>query len=94
MNYNKNDILNYIKKNTKIKKKKINNIINNFFIEIYNYLKNNNIIKIYGLGQFLISKRKGKKWKNPITKKIFYIPSKKIIKFKVSNKLKKEINKI
>ncbi len=93
MNYNKKDILNYIKKKSKIKKKHINIIIDNFFKLIYISLKKNNIVKINGFGKFLTWKKKKYIWINPKTKKKILIKKKKKIKFIISKKLKKNINK-
>ncbi len=91
MNYNKKDIINYINNYTKITKKKINFILNIFFKKIIFYLKKKINIKIKKLGKFIIKNKKNIKWKNPITKKYFIIPKKKIIKFNPSWVIKKNI---
>ncbi len=93
MNYNKNDIINYIYKKKIINKKKINIIIKLFFKKIIYFLKKKYIIKIKNFGKFFLKKIKKKIWINPNKKNKNYIPSKKIIRFKYSKKFKKKINK-
>ncbi len=94
MNYNKKDIINYIKKKTKINIKNISLIINFFLKIIILYTKKNKIIKIKNFGKFFTKKTKIKKWTNPINKKIYTIYSKKILKFKTSTIFKKKINQL
>ncbi len=93
INYNKNDIINYIKKKRNISKKKISIVINMFFKNILYFLKKKYIIKIKNFGKFFLKKIKKKIWFNPKNKKKYKIPSKKIIRFKSSNKFKNKINK-
>ncbi len=94
INYNKNDIINYIKKKENISKKKINIVINTFFKKILYFLKKKYSIKIKNFGKFFLKKIKKKLWFHPKNKKKYKIPSKKIIRFKYSNNFKNEINKI
>ncbi len=94
MNYNKNDIINYIKKKSKISKKKINIIITIFLKKIIFYLKNKKNIKIKNFGKFYIKKNKKKIWIHPKNKKKNIILSKKILRFKISKIFKKQLNNI
>ncbi len=94
MHYNKNNIINYIKKNNKINKKKINIIVNSFFNKIISYVKKKKIIKIKNFGKFYTKKTQIKKWINPKNKKTYIIYPKKILKLKISKIFKKKINKL
>ncbi len=92
MNYNKNDIINYIKKKKNISKKKINIVINTFIKKIIFYIKKKKIIKIKNFGKFYTKKNKKKIWINPKNKEKKIILSKKILRLKISKIFKKKIN--
>ncbi len=94
MNYNKKDIVNYIKKRSKISKKNINLIIDIFLKNIIYYIKNKKIIKIKNFGIFFLKKTQKKKWIHPKNKKLYIIYPQKKLKFKISKIFKKKINKL
>ncbi len=69
------------------------NIIDNFFNELINNLIKNNKVKISSFGTFSVLNKKERIGRNPKTKVVAKITSRKVVKFKPSLILKEKINR-
>ena len=81
------------KKNPNLNNKEIEEIINIFCETIEKGLKQGRKIELRGFGTFFIKKIKEKyNARNPITRKLIYVPEKNKVRFRPSQKLKSFIN--
>lgn len=81
------------KKHQNLKRSQINAMVNLIFETITNSLQNNQAVELRDLGRWSIKNIKAKyNARNPKTGEIIYVPEKKKISFKMSKKLKSEIN--
>lgn len=69
-------------------------IVENFFEEIKHSLKNNEPVKLVGLGQFSVSQKNARPGRNPKTGKPVSITPRQVIKFKTSPTLRKILNQL
>ena len=88
-------ILKLIKeKNKNLSKDILQKILDTFFDNISNSLKNKRKVEIRSFGTFFIKEIKEKKnARNPKTGEIIFVPKKNKARFKPSKKLKETINK-
>ena len=68
------------------------NIVYDIFNLFINNIISNNVLKISNFGNFIKKSKKQRIGRNPKTKEVKVISSRKIIIFKASNLLKKRIN--
>ena len=68
------------------------NIVYDIFNLFINNIISNNILKISNFGNFIKKNKKQRIGRNPKTKEVKVISSRKIVIFKASNLLKKRIN--
>ena len=68
------------------------NIVYDIFNLFINNIISNNVLKISNFGNFIKKNKKQRIGRNPKTKEVKVISSRKIIIFKASNLLKKRIN--
>ncbi len=81
------------KNNPKIKISDLNNIISSIFRHIEDNLIEGNTVEIRNFGRWSLKTLKARyNSRNPKTGEIVFVPKRKKVSFKMSNKLKKEIN--
>ena len=78
----KGDIVNHLSKNLGVTKKAAGDFLNAFVTLAYKQAKTG--FTIPGLGKLYVATRKKRKGRNPATGETIVIPSKKVVKFKVS----------
>lgn len=61
---------------------------------IVNAVQSNRVVSIYGFGNFVFKEKSERKMYNPTTKSYTVIPSRKVLVFKMSERLKNLINKV
>jgi len=87
-------ISNLKKDNPKINKNDLDNIVSSIFNQITKNLLEGNPVEIRNFGRWSLKNIKERyNSRNPKTGEIIYVPEKKKISFKMSKKLKEEINK-
>lgn len=89
MSITKNNISNMLHKKIKIFKKDAKCLVDFFFEEISNSLKNGNNVNLYGFGKFIILKRKERIGTNPRTGKKMLIFSRRSVSFRASKNLRR-----
>ena len=81
------------KKNPKLNRSDLEDVIDNFSENIEKALTDGRKIELRGFGTFFIKKIKEKySARNPKTGELIYVPEKNSVRFKASKKLKKLIN--
>jgi integration host factor subunit alpha len=91
-NLKKRDLANSISKKIGISSMYAEKILNNIIQIIVDNLKLNKVIKINNFGSFLVKRKKERLGRNPISKEIFKINERNVVKFTVAKSLKKKIN--
>ena len=92
INLKKKDLANSISRKIGIPTIYAEKIMNDILEIIIDSLKINKSIKINKFGSFLVKKKKERLGRNPISKKIYKISERNVVKFTVSKFLKKKIN--
>ena len=91
---NKKEIIDKVSKLSKVSKMNCELVFDNIFKVMSDYfIKENESLTITNFGTFKISKRKPRNGRNIITQEKILIKSHKTITFKISNKLKEQLNK-
>tara|TARA_B100001093_G_scaffold172119_1_gene164914 strand:+ start:357 stop:638 length:282 start_codon:yes stop_codon:yes gene_type:complete len=86
-------------KKLKLKHSKLNNnqlvaIIDTFFQSVGEALKNNQCVELRNFGTFFVKKiKENYSARNPKTGELIYVPKKNRVRFRVSKKFKKTLNK-
>lgn len=93
-NLGKKEIINTIKKSIGFSTKNISNITDDIIEAIIEILIDDKKINIKNFGTFSIIYKKKREGRNPKTKEKFNISPRNVVKFKISNSLKKEVNQI
>jgi len=91
-NLTKKDITNKLHSRLGLSKNLLGNILDNFFQSLVNELIIKKRIKISSFGTFEVKHKKERIGRNPKNKIEFKISSRKIVKFKPSDIIKKKIN--
>ena len=91
-NFKRKDLINNIYYNIGFSKTISENIIYDIFNLLINNIISNNILKISNFGNFIKKSKKQRIGRNPKTKEVKIISSRKVITFKPSNVLKRKIN--
>ena len=91
-NLTRKDIANKLHARLGLSKNLLGNILDNFFESLISELIIKKKIKISSFGTFEIKNKKERIGRNPKNKVEFKISSRKIIKFKPSNIIKKKLN--
>lgn len=91
-NLKKKDLANSISKKIGISSMYADKILNNIIQIIVDNLKLNKVIKINNFGSFIVKRKKERLGRNPISKEIFKINERNVVKFTVAKSLKKKIN--
>lgn len=85
----KADLINKISDNLNISKKQTEDVVNEFIEVIKNTLEEGEEIKLVGFGNFEIKEQGERIARDPRDpNKVINIPAKKVVKFKISKKLK------
>ena len=85
----KADLVNKIAENLKISKKQTEEVINEFMEVIKGALEEGEDVKLVGFGNFEIKEQEERVARDPRDpNKVINIPAKKVVKFKISKKLK------
>ena len=93
MAINKSDLINNLSKNfPNFLKKDILKIVDTIIYEIKASLKKGERVELRDVFMFEAKKYKSKIARNPKTNEKFFLPEKKLVKFKISKKWKKIIN--
>ena len=92
-NFTRNDLSNKIYKNIGFSKNLSSKIVDNFFETLISEIIKSNKIKISSFGTFSTLNKKERVGRNPKTKIEAKILPRKVVKFKASSYLKKEINR-
>ena len=90
-NFTRKDLAKHINKNLGFSKNFASKIVDNFFEDLVKYLIDFNKVKISSFGTFEVIKKKERIGRNPKTKVEAKISSRKIVKFKPSNFIKKKL---
>jgi DNA-binding protein HU-beta len=72
----------------KVTKKDITSVYDEIFTVLENELANGNSINLTGIGKFYIKEQAARTGVNPKTRQTIQIPAKRVVKFKISKKLK------
>ena len=91
-NFTRRDLSNQIYKKIKKKKNLSSTIVDDFFEIIINEVIKNNKVKISSFGTFSILNKKERVGRNPKTKVLAKITSRKVVKFRPSLLLKNKLN--
>ena len=92
MNLTKANIADLVSKQIGYTKLKSTGLVNSVFEIIKEALENDNNVLISGFGKFSVRERKERTGRNPINGEPLVLPSKKVIAFKCSEKLRNKIN--
>ena len=92
-NLTRKDITNKLHARLGLSKNLLSNILDNFFESLIKELIIKNKIKISSFGTFEVINKNERIGRNPKNKVEFKISSRKIVKFKASNMVKKKLNK-
>ena len=92
-NFTRKDLSNNIYKSLGFSKNFSSKIIDSFFEILINHIIKFNKVKISSFGTFEVINKKERIGRNPRTKVKAKIKSRKVVKFRPSNILKKKINK-
>ena len=93
-NIGKKKVIENVKLSIGLSSKNLQEIIDNLIDVIIDTLVQQKKINIKNFGSFQIYHKKQREGRNPKTKQVFGISSRNVIKFKVSDTLKKKINLI
>lgn len=88
----KADLVQSVQKNTQLTKEQSGAAVDSVVDAIVQSLKSGEGLSLKGFGSFVVQTRPARQGHNPKTKEKIEIPEKKIVKFKVSPEVKKEIN--
>ena len=91
-NFTRKDLSNQIYKKLGFSKNLSSTIVDDFFETIINEVIKNNKVKISSFGTFSILNKKERVGRNPKTKVLAKITSRKVVKFKPSLLLKNKLN--
>ena len=91
-NLNRKDITNKLHSKLGFSKSLMSNILDNFFESLITELIIKKKVKISSFGTFEVKNKKERIGRNPKNKIEFKISSRKIVRFKPSNIIKKKIN--
>ena len=91
-NITRSDISTSIHKTLGFSKNFSSTLVDSFFENLVNHLIKFNKIKISSFGTFEVIDKKERIGRNPKTKKIAKISSRKVVKFNASSNFKKKIN--
>jgi len=91
-NFTRRDLSNQIYKKLGFSKNLSSTIVDDFFETIINEVIKNNKVKISSFGTFSILNKKERVGRNPKTKVLAKITSRKVVKFKPSLLLKNKLN--
>ena len=91
-NLTRKNLRNKIFQNLGFSKNFSNNLVDNFFNSLVTGLARENKIKISSFGTFKVINKKERIGRNPKNKVEFKISSRKIVKFKPSDIIKKKLN--
>lgn len=85
----KADLINKVAENTGVSKKQTEEVVNEFMEVIKEALKEGEEVKLVGFGNFEIKEQGERVARDPRDpNKVINIPAKKVVKFKISKKLK------
>ena len=85
------DLVNHLHDTLGLNKVESKEVVEAFFQEIKQSLKNNEDVKISGFGNFKILNKKERPGRNPKTGEPVTISARKVVTFKASQKLRKRI---
>ena len=85
------DLVNHLHDTLGLNKVESKELVEAFFLEIKQSLKNNEDVKISGFGSFKILNKKERPGRNPKTGEPVTISARKVVTFKASQKLRKRI---
>ena len=91
MSFTKNNIINYIKKNSSLSVGEASSIFESFLSVIKSKSKSKSV-KLSGFGTFSLKKTPKRLGRNPKTQDSYIIPKSIKLNFKPSNKVKEQIN--
>ena len=91
-NFNRKDLSNKIYQNLGFSKNFSSSIVDNFFEIMTSELIRSNKVKISSFGTFKVMNKKERIGRNPKTKIEAKITSRKVVKFKPSEAIKKKLN--
>jgi len=91
MSFTKNNIINYLKKNSSLSVNEASSIFESFLSVIKSKSKSKSV-KLSGFGTFSFKKTPKRVGRNPKTKDSYIIPELYKLNFKPSNKVKEQIN--
>ena len=92
INLTKRNLVNLIYMQLGFSKKISNNLIDDFFMTIFLNIKNEKKLKISNFGTFTVRQKKSRLGRNPKTKELKTISSRKVVLFKPSNEFREMIN--
>jgi len=89
---NKTELINQIAESTEISKKEAGDVLQSFIMAITDTLEKGDKLQLIGFGTFSVTNRAARNGRNPQTGKAIKIPAKKVVKFKVGEKLSEAVN--
>ena len=92
INLTKKDLVNSVYMQLGFSKKISENLIDDFFLIIFNNIRDNNKLKLSKFGTFSVRLKKSRIGRNPKTKEEKTISARKVILFKASKEFKEFIN--
>ena len=92
LNLTKKDLVNTVYMQLGFSKKISENLIDDFFLIIFNNIRENNKLKLSKFGTFSVRLKKSRIGRNPKTKEEKTISARKVILFKASKEFKEFIN--
>ena len=92
LNLTKKDLVNTVYMQLGFSKKISENLIDDFFLIIFNNIRDNNKLKLSKFGTFSVRLKKSRIGRNPKTKEEKTISARKVILFKASKEFKEFIN--
>jgi integration host factor subunit alpha len=88
----KADIIAQVYEKLGFSKKEASDTVEQFFDIVKGYLTNGENVKVSGLGNFIVKKKKARKGRNPQTGDEIEIAPRTILTFRLSQVLKEELN--
>jgi len=89
---NKTELINQIAESAEISKKEAGDVLQSFIMAITDTLEKGDKLQLIGFGTFSVTNRAARNGRNPQTGKAIKIPAKKVVKFKVGEKLSEAVN--
>ena len=89
---NKTELINQIAESAEISKKEAGDVLQSFIMAITDALEKGDKLQLIGFGTFSVTNRAARNGRNPQTGKAIKIPAKKVVKFKVGEKLSEAVN--